>query len=499
LEIAMTDTVTFEDFGAIGNGEDDDLNAIRLAIAHAQEYRARVRVLAKWYRCSDEILIGAAGPIEISGDTPPRNTPVGVEQTSTLKFDPGKNGIRIESNNGFGPVSIRNLTIFKSGLDAKGTGTTGLRIRALKASQFENVYITGFDVGLDLDSGIGTDAEPQFIAFTNLRIFQGGTYLAHIKGCSDICFNEPKFGGDLGALDALVRISTGSTGGVPDAVHFSKPFFIPSLGQTAPWGLVIDSDEALWITMDRPVFEGTTAGGILINKSTFVYDVGDRVTLFMNMGWADLPARSVPIYSINASINIQNSRLRSTGSNTSAIFLDTTAEAAQKFNSSIVGCDIFTQNGFAISAYKQDGLIVTNNLIGTTGSTPSVGAYIAGACTNLVIDDNRENTNQPSSVAAPGTIGKWSGYARLTVDGNRTKQRRYTGTSNGTGQIDITHSEANAHQRVAMAQAFYRGSSNEAIPMSCSYIDGTNVRFTGATPSTPIRATLWFYEDASGW
>lgn len=495
----LRESKSLEDFGAVGDNVVDDRAAILLALAYCRSVGAKLKVGAKAYYCSDSITISEGGALYLEGDAGPRNTPVDVERTSTFRFAAGKSGIIIAdaSGDGIDSINIKNLTIYKGTIDTKGSGTIGLKVMGLKNSEIKNVMVNGFDVNHYLDANNGTDAEPNLVTFTQLRLFQAGTYQARIRACADIYYNRCRFGGDGGTLDSLVQIDDGQYSGVPDAVHFNRCFFVPSPGQTSPFGVRNNSDQSLWITFDTCVFESVDTAGILVNKRVSTYDAGDRVTTFVKNSWFNMEPLAVPIISINGSLSLKDSRLYADGTNTPAVKLDATALA--KFNTTMSGNAMFVNNGQVIEAYKQDGAVITANVLGMTGTTPSVKAFLIADSQNFVIDDNRDHTNTLSSVTAPGTVGTWGGYTALSADGPRLKMRRYTGVADGAGVYTVAHGEANGNQRVVGAFATWSAAGVADGAMTLNYVDGTNAQFTGAGSGSSVRALLTFTEDTAGW
>ena len=76
---------------------------------------------------------------------------------------------------------------------------------------------------------------------------------------------------------------------------------------------------------------------------------------------------------------------------------------------------------------------------------------------------------------------------------------RFTGTADGAGVATFAHSLTKAHHRVLMVQGFYEGASNEMIPMTVAYVDGTDIKLTGATASATYRAAIVWAPTVHDW
>jgi hypothetical protein len=76
---------------------------------------------------------------------------------------------------------------------------------------------------------------------------------------------------------------------------------------------------------------------------------------------------------------------------------------------------------------------------------------------------------------------------------------RYTGTLDGGGSATVGDGLATGSSRVLTIQAFYRGNSNEAIPLNVDFVNGGNFQISGGIPGRQYRATMVYSQDNAGW
>ena len=80
------------------------------------------------------------------------------------------------------------------------------------------------------------------------------------------------------------------------------------------------------------------------------------------------------------------------------------------------------------------------------------------------------------------------------------KAKRLTGTLDGSGNAALAHGISAAQQKVLLAAAYYKGASNEAVPLTIDAIDGANIFLSGGVPSSTYRVSLQYTESLqSGW
>src|SRR5664279_1864127 len=72
-----------------------------------------------------------------------------------------------------------------------------------------------------------------------------------------------------------------------------------------------------------------------------------------------------------------------------------------------------------------------------------------------------------------------------------TRSIRYSGTLDGSGNGGVTHDfGAGAVTKLQNLQAFFKGNSGEAKPLTVSYIDGAGIGVTGGAASRAFYITL---------
>lgn len=76
---------------------------------------------------------------------------------------------------------------------------------------------------------------------------------------------------------------------------------------------------------------------------------------------------------------------------------------------------------------------------------------------------------------------------------------RFTGTLDGGGAATVPDGLPTGYARVLTVQAFYRGNSNEAIPLNVDFVNSGNFQISGGIPGRQYRATLIYSQDNSGW
>lgn len=87
-----------------------------------------------------------------------------------------------------------------------------------------------------------------------------------------------------------------------------------------------------------------------------------------------------------------------------------------------------------------------------------------------------------------------------TMLGSRVAEGVLTGTVAGDGSFTVAHGlGGSAAYRVVRSTAFYRGNSGEAVPMTLTAVDGTNIYFTGGTASRACRAVIVIDKTLPAW
>jgi len=116
---------------------------------------------------------------------------------------------------------------------------------------------------------------------------------------------------------------------------------------------------------------------------------------------------------------------------------------------------------------------------------PNLATWFA----NDVLQANRFNNCINKAVNSPLSSQYGSFYEQVT----------FTGTCNGSGNLVIPHGTASNGRYIALAQAFYKGNSNESVPMTLSFADGTNIQFSGGVSGRTARACIVYNKDFDIW
>ncbi|MEO5627855.1 MAG: hypothetical protein ABIQ89_03125 [Candidatus Saccharimonadales bacterium] len=93
------------------------------------------------------------------------------------------------------------------------------------------------------------------------------------------------------------------------------------------------------------------------------------------------------------------------------------------------------------------------------------------------------------------------GFLRAGRGGNSPlfQVLRFTGTLDGGGASTVNNGLPNGNAQVLTIQAFYRGNSNEALPLNIEYVNGGNFRISGGIPGRQFRASMVYSQDTAGW
>lgn len=76
---------------------------------------------------------------------------------------------------------------------------------------------------------------------------------------------------------------------------------------------------------------------------------------------------------------------------------------------------------------------------------------------------------------------------------------RYTGTLDGSGSALISDGMPTGYARVLSIQGFYRGNSNEALPLNIDYVNSGNFQVSGGIPGRQYRIAMIYSQDTAGW
>lgn len=128
---------------------------------------------------------------------------------------------------------------------------------------------------------------------------------------------------------------------------------------------------------------------------------------------------------------------------------------------------------------------LTNTASSNVGYVNVVGGYV-GTNTNPI----RLNSELDSQLFAP-TWGH---------DTGPTKELYLVGTLDGTGAKVVPHGVTNGHLKMVSCNAFYKGASGEAKPLTLAYVDGNNISVSGGTASAHYRIFMRYtYGTDSNW
>jgi hypothetical protein len=76
---------------------------------------------------------------------------------------------------------------------------------------------------------------------------------------------------------------------------------------------------------------------------------------------------------------------------------------------------------------------------------------------------------------------------------------RFTGGLDGSGSAVINTGLGTGYDQVLVAQAFYQGINNNAVPLTIDYVNGGTMSISGGVPGRAFRASLIYSQDSAGW
>ena len=93
------------------------------------------------------------------------------------------------------------------------------------------------------------------------------------------------------------------------------------------------------------------------------------------------------------------------------------------------------------------------------------------------------------------------GYLRAGRGGSNPyfQIARFTGTLDGSGNATVSDGLPTGYNRVLSIQAFYRGNSNEALPLNVDFVNSGNFQISGGIPGRQFRAAMIYSSDGAGW
>lgn len=137
-----------------------------------------------------------------------------------------------------------------------------------------------------------------------------------------------------------------------------------------------------------------------------------------------------------------------------------------------------------------------NNNTNTGIYEPSLNAIGFSAAGNQVMQ-----IQQGVAFTVNGANFEVDGYLRAGRGANNPpfQVARFTGTLDGSGSASVSDGLPTGYARVLLVQAFYRGNSNEALPLNVDYVNSGNFLISGGIPGRQYRATLMYSQDNAGW
>ncbi len=144
---------------------------------------------------------------------------------------------------------------------------------------------------------------------------------------------------------------------------------------------------------------------------------------------------------------------------------------------------------------KNPGLTFNNN--SNTGIyEPSLNAVgvAAGGAQVLQVQQGNVYTVNSANIEADGYLRGGRGASNPPF-----QAVRFTGTLDGSGSATISDGMSTGYARVLLVQGFYRGNSNEAIPLNVDYVNGGNFVISGGVAGRQYRVTMFYSSDNAGW
>lgn len=195
--------------------------------------------------------------------------------------------------------------------------------------------------------------------------------------------------------------------------------------------------------------------------------------------------------------------------NDNTLFID-----ASKKNVAIGAASAGGNKLYVAGTIKSSSSISADGQILATAGSVKAPSFSFGNNTNTGIYEPSINT---VGVAAGGTqvlqVQQGAVYtvngANIEADGylragrggsNPTFQvARFTGTLDGSGEASVSTGLGTGNTRGLSVQAFYRGNSNEALPLNVDAINGNSVMISGGIPGRQYRVSIIYSSDSAGW
>lgn len=491
--VESTSPIYYSDiFGMLGDGSTDNSSLFTAAISHINTNgggQLFIRLQSSWYEFASGVTIDVDTPITITGEAGGGDPGKGVR----LRFDgvTTGNAILIEnSGDDKRGVTLERFSIYRSTLATKGGGSVGLALRAVKFSNFEQLWIQNFDTNCDID-------ENSFDAcfrnhFKNVQFANAGTYPCRIGGMVENTFYGCRFGssGGSGGHDYNCFIESGAISKTPNGNQFNDCVFIDS-GTTNPIN-ALRVTTGFFNTFNQCAFEQATDAPVRFEYVTL--GTHKRIDAILSNCWIDSGSvRGLDI--VRANVHAINTRIDPVTATSEAVRIVGTA--ATKMNTVIQGCSIMYYAVGGITVAAADGVIIDDNTITGDSTNPSID--IKSTCTGTRVGINVEHDTTGISDLGVDSIIAGTGNFLKIENWPSIQTLRFSGTLDGSGNVTFAHGVTTGQQKLMSAHGYYKGAGGESLPLTFAFCDGTNLRFTGGTATTAYRAFAIFAEDAISW
>ena len=480
-------------FGMLGDGSTDNSSLFTAAISHINANgggQLFIRLQSSWYEFASGVTIDVDAPITITGEAGGGDPGKGVR----LRFDgvTAGNAILIENSGSHKRgVTLERFSIYRSTLATKGGGSVGLALRAVKFSNFEQLWIQNFDTNCDIDDNSFDACFRNH--FKNVQFANAATYPCRIGGMVENTFYGCRFGssGGSGGHDYNCFIEPGAVSKTPNGNQFNDCVFIDS-GTTNPIN-ALRVTTGFFNTFNQCAFEQATDATVRFEYATL--GTHKRIDATLNNCWIDLGAtRGIDIVRANVHV-VGGTRVDPVTATAETIRIVGTA--ATKMNTVIQGCSIMYYAVGGITVAAADGVIIDDNTFTGDSTNPSID--IKATCTGTRVGINTEHDTTgivdlgvDSIIAGTGNFLKIENWPSIQT-------LRFSGTLDGSGNVTFAHGVATGQQKLMSAHGYYKGASGESVPLTLAFCDGANIRFTGGTATTAYRAFAIFAEDAISW
>lgn len=157
-------------------------------------------------------------------------------------------------------------------------------------------------------------------------------------------------------------------------------------------------------------------------------------------------------------------------------------------NTLTLGLQTANQGAIVVATTAVETTISENNFVNCGNAIYLQNS--AGWFANDVLDSNKFFNCTNKVVNSP-----------LTRHGDMYVECEYGGTVDASGYFDVAHGTGNNGGYVMAGVAFYKGTSNESLPMALAFIDGARARFTTSAGNAgkTCRAWLRYNKDAIIW